>query len=397
MSRKIRILMVHSSDSLYGADVVALELARRLDRAEFEVLVVLPNDIPFEGDLARELAKAGIAYRVLKLGVIRRHYFNPRRFPIFLWYLVTSTLRLVRLIQRERIDVVHSTTLAVLGGALASGLTRRPHIWQAQEILTRPRPLMPALARLADWLSTAVVPVSPQVAEHIIATYPRLRPKVKVIPNGIDTERFRPDVEASQLRAEWGFGPADVVVGVVGRIHIGKGHSVFLDAARLVADRAPAARFLIVGGPSPGRQWMVTELREQAARLGLAEQTVFSDFRRDIPAVMGALDIFVLPSTYPESFGLVALEAMAAGRPVVATAHGGPLGVVEAPLTGLLVPPGEAQPLAEAITGLVLDQARRERMGRAARERVVAHFSIERSTEQFATLYRSIAHGAYDR
>src|SRR5207302_9415189 len=127
--------------------------------------------------------------------------------------------------------------------------------------------------------------------------------------------------------------------------------------------------------------------KEQVSDLGSEGRFIISDFRRDMPRVLAAYDIFVLPSTSPEPFGLVILEAMASGKPVVATAPGGPSEVVVDGETGYLVPPSSPVDLAAAIEKLLPDPQRRKRMGDLGRERAARIFALPRYVQEFEDLY----------
>src|SRR5579859_375982 len=133
--RPARVLFVHPSDELYGSDLSLLNMLRGLDRARFEPLVALANDVTYEGALSRELAAAGIECRHVDLAVARRQYLTPLGLAGFLRRLRAASRLLAQLIRDEGVELVHTNTLAVWSGALAARRTRRPHIWHIQEQL----------------------------------------------------------------------------------------------------------------------------------------------------------------------------------------------------------------------------------------------------------------------
>jgi glycosyltransferase involved in cell wall biosynthesis len=183
------------------------------------------------------------------------------------------------------------------------------------------------------------------------------------------------------------------LVAVFARLHPVKGIEYFLDAAASLAARFPLARFLVVGEgcivrdgvivPSPYRH----ELEDYAARLGLAERVVFTGFRRDVPELLREVAVSVLPCISNEGLSNSVLESMAAGAPVVATTVGGNPEIVEDGRTGLLVPPADSGALAGAIARLLEDRELAERLGRAARQRVADHFSVEQMVRRTERLY----------
>ncbi len=386
------LLYVHASDEMYGADVILLQLLDQLPRAEWRPLVVVPTDVAYEGLLTQELAERGIELVHYPTAILRRKYFTPVGLLQYLWRLILSTIFLARLIRREQVCLVHSNTAAVIPGALAARLTGTPHVWHIHEIITRPRFLWKITAWLIPRLSSQVVAVSTPTRDHLCAGNRLNQQRAVVIHNGINPCRFADQTAAAQaIRREWGVPPEAVLVGMVGRFSHWKGQAHFLQAAALVAQADPTVRFALVGGVFPGQEGLVTEVRLLAHSLGLADRVIFSGFRTDIPAVLTAYDIFVLPSTEPDPFPTVVLEAMAAGCPVVANGHGGSVEMVQEQETGYLVDPTDAAAMAAAISYLAVDESRRQRMGAAGQARLRECYSLEAFTDKWRQLYERLA------
>lgn len=389
------LLFVHSSDEMYGSDAVLLELVRRLDRARFRPLVVLPTDIPYHEGRARlsdALAALDIPVRFMDFAVLRRRYLNPRALPAFAWRLWRGSRDLARWLRAEDVRLVHANTSAVLGGALAARWAGRPLVWHVHEIIERPGWLRWLIARLVTGLADRVVAISGPVAEALLGpgSAAGARDRVTVIPDAVDTERFQPQVAADAVRRALGAGPEQILVGTVGRIHTWKGQAVLVAAAAALRARCPQVRFAIVGDIVPGQPEPRQVVEAAIAAHDLGDRVRLAGYRADTPAVMAALDILVLPSTSPEPFGLVVLEAMASGKPVVATAHGGPLEIIIDGACGRLVPPGDPAALAAAIEQLAGDPGLRTRWGVAARERAVAHFGFGPHVSAFEALYAGL-------
>jgi glycosyltransferase involved in cell wall biosynthesis len=213
----------------------------------------------------------------------------------------------------------------------------------------------------------------------------RTGPPVSLIYNGVDLERYDLQEPCCTLGSEYGFEPGTPLVGVVARLEVEKGHATLLEAWPRVLERVPDARLLIIGEGSRRRQ-----LEGQARSLGLlgaqVPAVVFTGRRDDVPAVTAALDIAVLPS-YREAQGLSILEAMALGRPVVASDVGGIPEVVQHGRTGLLVPPHDPASLADAIVRLLLDHPLADVLGRAGHDLVHERFCIERMVRATETIY----------
>lgn len=386
----IPLLFVHSSNELYGSDLVLLELVRRLDRRRYAPFVVMPQDLPYEGRLAAALAAAGVPHATVNMAVLRRRYMTLRGSLGLLARLLVGTRALWRLMRDQGTALVHSNTSAVWCGALASGLGRVPHVWHVHEIVQRPPFVRRLLARLIAWRADRVVVISEAVGSHLLRDVPHLRERMVTIPDAVDSERFHPHNDGRAVRAEWRLGEEEVLFGIVGRVHYWKGQDDFLDAAPLVLREVPQARFAIVGDVVPGEEQRRRALQAQAAALGIADRVIWAGYREDMPQVMAALDVLVLPSTSPEPFGMVLLEAMATARPVIATAHGGPLEIVTPEETGLLVPPRQPAELARAMVRLARDPALRRRLGEAGRARVTSQYTFQRHVAAFESLYDEI-------
>jgi glycosyltransferase involved in cell wall biosynthesis len=179
------------------------------------------------------------------------------------------------------------------------------------------------------------------------------------------------------------------IVGIIGRLEPGKGQKVFLQAAARIALAHPEARFVVVGGALLGSEGSYPDdLRRLAVELGIADRVHFAGHQADIYPWYDALEVAVNAS-FIESFGLVLVEAMALGKPLVAAAVEGPVEIVEDGVSGLLVPPGDPGRLAEAVTRILDDHGLASSLGRGAARRASA-FSEERMAEQFAELLWSL-------
>jgi glycosyltransferase involved in cell wall biosynthesis len=275
-----------------------------------------------------------------------------------------------------RLVHTHSSIDSWVGGIAARSLglpvVRSRHVTIA---VPRRRTLV---YRLADRILTS--------AERVkeVLTAAGVEPgKVIAVPPGVDTARFHPDVSGASVRAELRLdGP---VAGLVANIRGSKGHDVFLEAARDVLNALPDARFLIVGDGVG-----FDDVRARVERLGLASAVTMTGFRRDIPEVMAALDVLVLPSIRSEATSQVIVQALAVGTPVVATAIGGSPEVIRDGETGRLVPPNDAPALAAAIVDTLRDRARARAMARAGQAFVRARLSIDAQMTTTTDVYRAL-------
>src|SRR5262245_10348001 len=385
------LLFVHSSDEMYGADRILLQLIQGLDKQRFRPIVVLPNDVPYGGLLSQALRQSGVETIRLKLAVLRRQYFTSVGIAKYLFRLATSTFELLRLIQQESVDLVHSHTAGVVSGAIAAHLTGTPHVWQILEIIIRPRFLRRLLAWLMPRLADEIVAGSGPTRDHLWAGDQLNQKRVVVIHNGVDASRFDSARGlGQQLRGEWAIKPEQPLVGMIGRVNHWKGQDYFVKAANLVRRSHPEACFALVGGTVHGQEHLIQDLKALVVELKLSSAVIINDFRSDVPSVLDAYDIFVLPSTLPDPFPTVVLEAMAAGKPVIANAHGGALEIVKHGVTGLLVKPGQLCEMAAAINRLLDDTQERLMMGERGRDLVVTHFSMEAFVKTYTALYTAV-------
>lgn len=364
--KKYKVLYISNfSDIVGGGEVSLLGLLSRLDAARFVPAVVCPA----EGELAQEFRKLGIKVSIIPMP--RLKWVNPVFF--------SRTLSgLVKLIRAREISLVHAngSRCAVYGG-IACRLTKIPMIWHVRILESDG-----LLDRLLAGLASVIIVNSNAVKDRF--KWLKDRNKLETVYNGIDLKKFRVLPGAARTRCELGIAPYVPLVGTVGRLDWYKAHQHFIQAAKLVKEAMPGARFLIVG--EGDRR---AELEAKVKELGLGKDIVFAGHRRDIPAIMAALDVFVL-SSVSEGFGRVVAEAMACGKPVVATRVGGLLEVVEDGVTGKLVPPANPLALARAVIALLSDKNKAADMGAAGRRRAEALFGLEKNAEITEALYGRI-------
>jgi len=210
--------------------------------------------------------------------------------------------------------------------------------------------------------------------------------RIVAISAGLDTARFHPKVSGAGVRAELGLTAE--VVGLVANIRGSKGHQYFLEAALRILREAPGTRFLIVGDGVG-----FDDVRRRVHELGLAASVTMTGFRRDIPEVLAALDVLVLPSIRSEATPQVIPQALAVGTPVVATAVGGIPEIVRDGETGRLVPPADPDALAEAILDLLRDRGRARALAAAGAALVRARFTAATTMAATTAVYEDLLAG----
>jgi len=210
-----------------------------------------------------------------------------------------------------------------------------------------------------------------------------------LVYNGVDVAAFE-DADGQLARRQLGLSAGDIVVGCVGRLVPWKGQHVFLRAIGEVVKDQPTLRVLVVGSPEAQSAGYARELKRLACELEIDDRVCWTGFRNDLPAVLGAMDIMVHASVEPEPFGRVIIEAMATGTPVVAANGGAVPEIVRDGETGLLVPPGDHQAMAEAVRRMIASPMDRSRLAEAARRDVRERFTAERYVQGILNVYREI-------
>lgn len=386
------ILFVHGADEWYGSDYVLHELVRSLEGTEFSPLVLVPDDVNSELSPERRLSgrlrALGVTVHAMPLTVLRRRYMTPigiARLTIAAPAAVRAALRIV---QSRDVALVHSHTATVLTGADVARAIGVPHLWHVSEIVERPHLVRRALSRKVVRAADKIVAVSHAVRNHLIEAEPRAASKISVIYNGIDPTRFADDATVTHPRS---LRQGAALIGMLGRIGTWKGQELLLDAARIVCRELPDTRFVLAGGLLDGNTGALEALHALARDYGIADRVTIREYCNDVPGFLRELDVFVQPSLRPDPLPTTILEAMASGKPVVATAHGGANEMVIDNVTGVLTKPGDAAALAGAIVRLLRDPATRASMGAAGRDRVGRDFSPMAFSAAYLRLYRELA------
>jgi glycosyltransferase involved in cell wall biosynthesis len=283
-----------------------------------------------------------------------------------------------RLIRERQVDLVHThSSVDSWVGALAARSLGVPVVRSRHVSIPIPR-RRALVYRLADRVITSGATVADIVAR---AGVPRER--IAAIHPGVDTTRFHPAVSGAGVRAELGLtGPA---IGLVANIRGSKGHDDFLEAGRLIARAEPAARLLIVGDGIG-----FDDVHRRVRDLGLEQVVTMTGFRRDIPEVLAALDVLVLPSIRSEAASQVIPQALAVGTPVVATDVGGNPEWIRDGETGRLVPPRDPAALAGAVLDLVRDRVRARALAARGQSMVLAEHSLDAAMARTVAVYTAV-------
>lgn len=382
----MRVALISHSAGGGGAERALARLARSLDPEVWQLRVVVPE----EGPLADELGGQGISVSVLPTAWwIPATHWPAAQFVAQLAGLEQRTAQLAALLADERIELVHSNTLVTLEGALAAAQLNLPHLWHSRGLFDDrfPPPYfgdLPFLFRAFDHLADSLVCVSGAVADQACAHCREV--PVEVVPDGLDLDdlaRRAAAVNREELLKQLGISADARIVACVGGLQRRKGQLDLVLAAARIAGQFPDAVFVLAGAATDPEY--VATLRDHLEALGLAARFRLAGYL-DAAPLLAHSEVLVHPS-HSEGFGLAVLEALALGRPVVATRCGGPEEIVEPGRTGLLVPPGEPEALATAISAVLAAELKLD--PEAAKARAAAFGLGEAATAFGAALRRA--------
>ena len=369
---KIKIVRVIARLNIGGPAIHVTNLTAGLDPRRFESLLVTGTENPGEGSLLDAALRRGIRPIVIP-EIVGEASLKPRD--------LKALVALYRLMRTERPQIVHThTAKAGFLGRLAARLAGVPivlhtyhgHVLHGYYSPMKSR-LLRRMERVLARMTDRIIAVSEQVQADLVRYGVANHEKISVVPLGFDLGPFLNNAaDRGALQREMGLGNGERLVGIVGRVFPIKNHRLFLEAAARVAAEEGDARFVVVGDGI-----LRPEMEEHVQRLGIADRVFFTGWRHDLPRIYPDLDVLVV-SSRNEGTPVSAIEAMASGRPVVATRVGGLPDLIDDGKTGVLVPSEDAPALAAAILRVLRDPDTAHRMGEAARAQVRDRFRTER-------------------
>lgn len=368
-----RVFFLLDSFMIGGTETQAVELGRRLDPARYQVTM---GCLRKEGPLLRRLEATPLRVVHFDVGAGIDSLSGVR-----------GVLKLALFLRKERFEVMHAHDLwSNLVGMAAATLARLPVAITSQRDLSHDAwygTYRRRFLRFVQGRSSMVLTNAKAIRDGLIAQDHLPEKKVCVIYNGVDLEGFRLAVPDRDSLLPQSAGKKLAVL--VGNMNSDvKGHSVLITAATEIVKLHPEAQFILVGD-GPKR----TDFEAQAEAAGLKPHFLFLGRRTDVPRILACCDIAVLPSL-AEGLPNAVLEYLAAGLPVVASALGGNLEVIQDGVTGLLVPPRDPQTLAKALIRLLSDEPLAAQLARSGREHVANNFSFEQLVKEIDKLYTQL-------
>jgi glycosyltransferase involved in cell wall biosynthesis len=377
----LRVLYVSHEANLNGAPISLLETLTALDRTSLTPIV----NVPERGPLAERLRDINVEVTVIPTSSLLRQHLLRHLMLRDLFRFIGAVPRLVALIIRKGVDIVHTNSIVVPDGAAAAWLCGVRRVWHFRDSIPQGGLWRKFQLSILSILSHRIIAVS----EHVVAESRTIRPASKVsrIYDGLSLERFSPTGAGSRIRGELRIPNEAFCIAVVGQISPLKGVHLLLEGMPRLLREVPEAVVLIIGEATTNDY---TEYLESIIQENSLEQSVVRmGFREDIPALLEASDVVCIPSLQ-EAFGRLAIEGMAMSRPVVAFAVGGLKETVIDGVTGMLVPGGDKDALTDALIRLARDPGLRNAMGAAGRRLVVEEFDVRITARKIRDLYSSL-------
>ena len=383
-----RVLYLNHGARPGGAEFALMRLLSAVDRTKVSPVMVFGEDGPAVQAMRDIQVETHVVPLASKVREVRKDtlrtgaYLRLGRLALVAAYAA----RVARFARRNRIQIIHTNTAkAHVYGALAARFAGLPLVCHIRDFVDEsyfPAATVRVFRFMARHAPRHLIAVSHSVMEQL-----RLNDggrRSTVVFDGLSARELEPCIHGKEH-----FSPP-LRVGIVGRLTKWKGQHDFLDAAAKVAAAGHDVEFPIVGAPLFGEETYEEGLRNQAARLGIAPRVRFVGFTNNVPEVMASLDILVHASITSEPFGQVITEAMAVGKPVIATRGGGVPEIIAHGETGLLTPMGDAQALANELISLIQNPEKARRIGRAGYEHVRHHFTAQQGARQVERIYGGI-------
>ena len=370
----MRILLITTHLNIGGISTYVVSLAKALKDKGEEVFVASSG-----GVLVSELTHEGISH--IKINIRTKSELSPKTFR--------AIFEISRLVRKLDIDIIHShTRVTQIVGFFVSRFRRIGFVTTCHGFFRRNlgRRILPA------W-GDRVIAISEAVEDYLIKDFGVKRDKIALVYNGIDVKKFLKDFsdkEKDELKDSFGIRKDHSVIGTIARFTPDKGHDVLLYALFDILKQKPNVQCVFVGDGK--ERYKIQDIVE---RLGLSENVIFVKSQINTVSVLATIDVFMFTPRRKEGLGLVLLEAMAAGRPVVATNVGGVGTIVQDGINGFLVSPSKPELLVEPTIRLLKDKELYKKMSQAGRECVVQKFSINGMADKVDRLYKEII--AYEK
>ena len=371
----MNILVLHVVSDMYGSSKVLLQAVTALKARGHKVCVVLSE----KGPLTEALELEGIETKIIRLGILRRRYLNVLGLLNRAGVLTRAFFALKKLCKQNQIDIIYTNTAPVIIGGMLSKFTGIKNVWHLHEIL-EPSSFM---HRFFGWMINATAQKVIVVSDAVYNNWTGRIDASKMVKvyNGFEASDLNASNNAlanniKPLREQLNLNNNTVLVGMVGRVNLIKGQFYFIQIAAAAKAAGLNCHFVMIGDAYKGYEYLYPQLESQIATLGLQNSITNLYYQPNAAALIQQLDIFVLPSIKPDSFPVVILEAMAAGKPIIATNQGGAQEQIDDCVSGFLVPVNDATIAAQKLGVLVNNPDMRTQMGQAGAKKLQEQFSL---------------------
>ncbi len=389
--RKI-ILVIDSASEIGGAEIFLLRFLERLDKIKY-----IPQFLLLQkwGSLSDELSKRG--YQITNVSMDFSTWrkgqskFNTLELVILGIRSIPQLFQVLFRLKRMKVDIIQtSCNKSHIFGTILGFLTGIPVLWTLHDFISKEHFSFPLRKLLVSFsfFADRIIAFS-DAANRKFVCEGAASEKIVTIHHGIDADSFRGEA-AGNIRNELGISEKKKIVTVIGRISYWKGQEYLIKGIPKIIEQFPDSIFLFIGDTLFGERAVKQKLEELIRYEGLKDYCIMTGWRKDIPDILKETDILVHTSSKPEPFGLVLLEGMAMGKPIVATDAGGVPEIIVNGATGILVKPADSSAIAEAVIYLLSNTEEAKKMGKAGQERVDKLFNIELMIKKIERVYYEI-------
>lgn len=389
---KIAFLMQESR--MGGIEYNSVHLAAALKSGRCQITFIVPGTGPLTERLDLENLSYLICPRPAFISTsfqIGKHaVFNPFATLYNFSLFPMLSLNLAKLLKSHQFDLaVTKGLVANFYGALAARFATIPCIWDMQEIVSKTKAFGIMSWVLNQWavlFTDKIIVSSKAIAAQF---WENIQKKISLIPNGIDTDYYRPDADSNPVRKEWGLSQEEILIAHIARFTYWKGQSDFIKAAALLKDKFPLAKFALIGSPVFENENFENEIKRLSTELGLKKRMLFPGFRNDLRDVLAAADIFVHSSIEPEGCPITLITAMGMGKSCVVTKVEGNDEIVNLPgKQALFVHPENSREIADAITEIIENPELSKQLKQSARERILERYSLKAYAVQSSEVFQ---------
>ena len=383
-----KILIIDPYEDIIGPHQVAKRIIESFIGGQWSFLVVVPS----QGETYRDYEEIGVNVRVLPgLKPIRR-ILSIRYFLKSIVDFFRVGYAIILLVKKEKIEIIHSITAACLVGGFVARFVKKPSVIHVHDLTLNQDPLSGSLLGLVLVATTDKIICVSEVVKQNLPLRQILSDKAEVIYNAVDIKKYSPKpLVRKQYREKLCINEDEILAGVFGVLDRRKGQDIFLNVANQLYTEARNLRFLIVGGYSPIAlsDGFSIEIEKLSKPLLLNNRLIILGRRNDVADLLQAVDMVVQTSRI-DAGPIVPLEAMATGKPVIATNVGANSEEIINGYSGVIVSLNDEQAMADAILALRNDKSLREKLGQQGRKLVIDRFDLQQQAEKMASIYRSL-------